>query len=180
MSFFGRGKFVVVQLYTTSAFNLCYTVDFIFCCSVLLKFVWLNSTPIILVYNDDDDDGNNNFVFAPVVRVIIIIIVIICWSFNTILYSMTAFILFIHQLFHVLLPWIFNPFFHLQSLYPVLLSDTLTPLYPVFCVKSSEPCCSRMFVPMFVCLSWHDLQPTTIDWSQPNLVCRYIPVLRPV
>ena len=31
-----------------------------------------------------------------------------------------------------------------------------------------------------VCRSFRDLQPTTIDRSQPNLVCRYIPVLAPV
>jgi len=35
----------------------------------------------------------------------------IFWSFfNSSWYSMIPFILFIHQLFHVLLPWIFNPF----------------------------------------------------------------------
>jgi len=35
----------------------------------------------------------------------------ICWSFfNSILYSVIPFILLIHQLFHVLLSWIFNPF----------------------------------------------------------------------
>jgi len=33
---------------------------------------------------------------------------------------------------------------------------------------------------IFVCLSFRDLQPTTIDRSQPNLVCWYIPVLAPV
>jgi len=34
-----------------------------------------------------------------------------CWSFfNPSRYPMIPFILFIHQLFHVLLPWIFNPF----------------------------------------------------------------------
>jgi len=31
-----------------------------------------------------------------------------------------------------------------------------------------------------VCRSFHDLQPTTIDQSQPNLAGRYIPVLGPV
>jgi len=31
-----------------------------------------------------------------------------------------------------------------------------------------------------VCLSSDVLQPTTMDQSQPNLVCRYIPVLAPV
>ena len=31
-----------------------------------------------------------------------------------------------------------------------------------------------------VCRSFRDLQPTTIDRSQPNLVGKYIPVLGPV
>ena len=37
-----------------------------------------------------------------------------------------------------------------------------------------------LFVCLDVCRSFRDLQPTTIDRSQPNLVGRYIPVLRPV
>ena len=65
---------------------------------------------------------------------------------------------------------------------------TCTPYQPSDSIASrlaeSGPyCCSRMFVclyvcrPMYVRRSFLDLQPTTIDRSQPNLVCRYIPVL---
>ena len=51
--------------------------------------------------------------------------------------------------------------------------------------ESGPYCHSRMFVCLFVCLSdvclsVIGLQPTTIDQSQPNLVCRYMPVLAPV
>ena len=53
----------------------------------------------------------------------------------------------------------------------------------VCCVTfaESEPYChSILFVSLDVCQSFRDLQPTTIDRSQPNLVGRYIPFLGPM
>jgi len=52
--------------------------------------------------------------------------------------------------------------------------------YAYYCVTSRREWALllfRMFVCLYVRLSFRDLQPTTIDRSQPNLVCRYIPVL---
>ena len=53
----------------------------------------------------------------------------------------------------------------------------------VYCVTSRREWALLLFqdvclsVCMYVCRSFLDLQPTTINRSQPNLVCRYIPVL---
>jgi len=48
-------------------------------------------------------------------------------------------------------------------------------------IAENEPYChSILFVCLDVCRSFCNLQPTTIDRSQPNLVGRYIPVLGPV
>jgi len=55
-----------------------------------------------------------------------------------------------------------------------------------YCVMFASQRVSLIVIPfcLSVCLSvcrlFHDLQPTTIDRSQPNLVGRYIPVLGPV
>ena len=52
--------------------------------------------------------------------------------------------------------------------------------YCVTFAESETYCHSILFVCLDVCRSFRDLQPTTIDRSQPNLVGRYIPVLGPV
>jgi len=54
---------------------------------------------------------------------------------------------------------------------------------PDYCITFAESkpyCHSILFVCLDVCRSFRDLQPTTIDQSQPNFVDRYIPVLGPV
>jgi len=51
-----------------------------------------------------------------------------------------------------------------------------------FIIVSRSQRVSLIVIPfcLSVCRSFFDLQPTTIDRSQPNLVGRYIPVLGPV
>jgi len=51
-----------------------------------------------------------------------------------------------------------------------------------YCVTFASQKVSLIVIPfcLSVCRSFRDLQPTTIDRSQPNLVSRYIPDFRPV
>jgi len=60
------------------------------------------------------------------------------------------------------------------------LRDQLYPNSKVIASRSQRV--SLIVIPfcLFVCRSFRDLQPTTIDRSQPNLVGRYIPVFGPV
>ena len=67
-----------------------------------------------------------------------------------------------------------------QSICPVCVNFLLRHVSQRVGLTVTPGCLSVCYVSMYVCRSFLDLQPTTIDRSQPNLVCRYIPVLAPV
>jgi len=77
---------------------------------------------------------------------------------------------------------LFNNLLSIRAYYKCSLY-LVDPVHLKYCVTfaESEPYChSILFVCLDVCRSFSDLQPTTIDRSQPNLVGRYILVLGPV
>ena len=83
----------------------------------------------------------------------------ICWSFfNFCCYSMIPFMFFIHQFFHVLLPWIFNSF---------LIYNRFT--WYVF--QTVWPCYILSFFYYLLCLSLFSCFRTRLADTLQNLRC---------